>query len=60
MTPRSVEEGVMDRDVTRNDEINSQPERDEGVPTRDFKRLERAAELPVRRHRRREYPLDEA
>ena len=51
----------MDRDVTRNDEISPQSDWDNGVPTRDFNRLERAAELPVRRHRRREYPSsDEA
>ncbi|MFI5906045.1 hypothetical protein [Dactylosporangium sp. NPDC051541] len=50
----------MDRDVTRNDQLSPQSDRDNGVPTRDSNRLERAAELPIRRHRRREYPSDEA
>ncbi|MFB9408341.1 MULTISPECIES: hypothetical protein [Dactylosporangium] len=51
----------MDRDVTRHDEINPQFARDSVVPKRDPNRLERAAELPIRRHRRREYPQpDEA
>ncbi|MEU7865236.1 hypothetical protein [Dactylosporangium sp. NPDC049140] len=43
----------MDRDVTRTEEISSrQQDRDDDV----LKRLELDAAVPVRRHRRREYP----
>jgi hypothetical protein len=51
--PDPFEEGVMDRDVTRTEEISPrQQDRDDDV----LKRLELDAEVPVRRHRRREYP----
>jgi hypothetical protein len=51
------EEGVVTPDVTRQDQTAiEQPGRDDDVlPMPDFKRLEWAAQLPVRRHRRREY-----
>ncbi|WP_433213342.1 hypothetical protein ACQP00_01805 [Dactylosporangium sp. CS-047395] len=50
----------MERDVTRHDETATrQQDRDEAVPLPEFKRLQQAAELPVRRHRRREYPLSD-
>ncbi|WP_433055138.1 hypothetical protein [Dactylosporangium sp. CS-033363] len=50
----------MERDVTRRDETaGKQQDRDDVVPMPDFKRLEQAAEAPVRRHRRREYPLND-
>nr|BFE63924.1 hypothetical protein GCM10020063_084500 [Dactylosporangium thailandense] len=49
----SVEEGVMERDVTRREEsAGKSPEREDDA----VKRLERDAEVPVRRHRRRDDP----
>ncbi|WP_433082476.1 hypothetical protein ACQP1P_01860 [Dactylosporangium sp. CA-052675] len=43
----------MSNDVTRREEsVTAPPERDDDA----VKRLERDAEVPVRRHRRREHP----